>query len=101
MKAHQRRALEAGLSEFDRIVTRRRLLRRSAAAAAIMLALGTSGWLLTARSKQRPSLLPAYVELIHTPAQLGEELALAEACERVGSEGNRIYLVECNPGSRH
>jgi len=99
MKAHQERALEAGLSEFDRTVRQRRLVRGSMAIAAIMMALGTAVWLLASRESQRREMLPAYVELIHTPTQLGEQLALAEACERVGFEGRRMYLVDCTPRS--
>lgn len=101
MKPNQQRALEAGLLEFDRTMRRRRLIRTSTAFAAIVMALGAALWLLDSRASPRRDVLPAYVELIHTPAQLREQLALAEACERVGFEGRRIYLVDCTPNTAH
>lgn len=99
MKSHQQQALEAGLSEFDRIVKRRRRVRSAAAGVAMALAVGVPGWLLAQRPTHAHEQLPAYVELIHTSAQLGEELALAEACERIGMEGSRLFLVDCTPRS--
>lgn len=101
MKTHQQRALEAGLLEFDRAVRRRRRIRASTAFAAILMALGAALWLFDSRASPRHDMLPAYVELIHTPAELREQLALAEACERVGFEGRRMYLVDCTPNTAH
>lgn len=97
MNEQQRRTLDAGLAEFDRVVRRRRWMRGSTAIAAFMITLAASGWLLGQRRTPAREALPIYVELIQTPAELGEQLALAEACERVGFEGNRVYLVDCTP----
>jgi hypothetical protein len=39
--------------------------------------------------------LPAYVEIIRDDWQLTAELELANACERIGREGGRLFIVEC------
>ena len=39
--------------------------------------------------------LPPYVEVIADEGQLVAELALARACEQIGRQDGRLYVVEC------
>ncbi|MCE9620501.1 MAG: hypothetical protein K8R92_11435 [Planctomycetes bacterium] len=105
MNDHHARILERGLAEFDKAVARRRSRRRAGIAAAVMLIVFGSYFLLPVvgtefrnqnlvATAHRP--LPAYVEVINDDAHLALELEVANACERVGRRGDRVYIVECN-----
>ncbi|MFO0962239.1 MAG: hypothetical protein U0625_04965 [Phycisphaerales bacterium] len=114
MKEHQIRALEQGLAAFDAAQTSRRRRRRTLAAALVVVVAGTGAAILlrgpapvdppllagspgapgtVVAAARRP--LPAYVHLIEDSTQLALELEEANACERVGRRGSRVYIVEC------
>ncbi|MDZ4828900.1 MAG: hypothetical protein SGJ09_01720 [Phycisphaerae bacterium] len=112
MKEHQRIALERGLAEFDRAVARRKTRRRAVTGGALALALVAVALIATRfgiGSNQGTPLpnvqfvavrqpLPSYVEVIEDDAQLTVELELASACERIGRNAGRIYVMECTRG---
>jgi hypothetical protein len=102
----QEAMLARGLAEFDGVQTRRRRRRRAlggaVAACATIVAAVIAVQALTpphATSDDEPRQvavgLPAYVEIIRDDWQLTAELELANACERIGREGGRLFIVEC------
>ncbi len=107
MNERRTQMLAAGLDAFDRRVENRRRWRRAGAGlvltalvvAALAGVLGGPPGVVPAPAPgsglqaRRP--LPAYLEIIRDDASLSSELALADACERVGREGDRVFLVEC------
>lgn len=112
MKEYQRIALERGLAEFDRAVARKKMRRRAVTGGALALALVAVALLATRfgigsnNGTPRPDNplvaarppLPRYVEVIEDDAQLTVELELASACERIGRNAGRIYVMECTRG---
>ena len=105
MNEQQVRALDLGLKEFDRVVARRRRVRRGAGVAVFVLIAGTAAFFLLRTQitiEPKPGIvaiahrqLPAYVEVITDDTRLALELEVANACERVGRKGDRVYIVEC------
>ena len=105
MKEHHRIALERGLNEFDRAVDRRRSRRRAVTVGAmglVVVVVATVAMRLNSTTTPpiQPKIiairaLPSYVEIITDDAQLTVELELANACERIGRNAGRIYVMEC------
>ena len=104
MNDSRRIALERGLAAFDAALAARRARRRAARVGLALLAV-VVGALLALRLLVPPPTepttiaarpLPAYVEIITDDEHLNVELALADACERIGRREGRVYVVECS-----
>jgi hypothetical protein len=110
MNDSRRITLERGLAAFDAAVAARRARRRAAAGAVALLAV-VAGALIAQRFLAPAAMpdadlrlaarsLPDYVQLITDDEHLNVELALADACERIGRSGGRVYVVECSAPTR-
>ncbi len=104
----QEAQLARGLAEFDGSARRRRRRRRAIGGAlgacvtiaAALLAVSALTPPQGAGGKSDPAQqfaqgLPDYVEIIGEDWQLTAELELANACERIGRDGGRLFIVEC------
>jgi hypothetical protein len=104
--------LVRALAAFDEARTRRRARRRAAAVGvslALILAVVVVAWpTRTAESGAHPGIThvrvssaaansgyPACVEVLHTQYELLQAIQDFGACEGIGVDGGRIFIVEC------
>lgn len=45
--------------------------------------------------RHTPTRMPSFVEVLHDVDQLAAEMDAAGACEGIGREGDRVFIVEC------